>query len=189
LIDYFHDMSLLRNTIDNSIDFLRASCTLDGCIKIWTSRVDSVGTETGKLLSNLANERASGDNDDEDGDGSENGDSPEDSSQPRKHKKSHRSESTLAKPEQIAKKEIELDFNVDPLFRKTCADFDEGGAQGLLMNHLGINIDDGGGIRVIFDASDSVAKSVDDDQESEEPEQEIDIGNLHRESCMLQIKI
>jgi condensin complex subunit 2 len=56
LIDYFHDMSLLRNDSDNSINFQKASFTLDGCVKIWTSRVDSVGTETGKLLSNLANE-------------------------------------------------------------------------------------------------------------------------------------
>ena len=47
-------MSLLRNTDDNSINFQKASFTLDGCVKIWTSRVDSVGTETGKLLSNLA---------------------------------------------------------------------------------------------------------------------------------------
>ena len=49
-------MSLLRNTDDNSINFQKASFTLDGCVKIWTSRVDSVGTETGKLLSNLAQE-------------------------------------------------------------------------------------------------------------------------------------
>ena len=49
-------MSLLRNNVDNSINFQKASCTLDGCVKIWTSRVDSVGTETGKLLSNLASE-------------------------------------------------------------------------------------------------------------------------------------
>ena len=63
LIDYFHDMSLLRNGNDNSINFQRASCTLDGCVKIWTRRVDSVGTETGKLLSNLANEGREGDDD------------------------------------------------------------------------------------------------------------------------------
>src|ERR1700688_1123849 len=75
LIDYFHDMSLLRNNTDNSINFQRASCPLDGCVKIWTSRVDSVGTETGKLLSNLANEGKSGggDNDDEEA-GSDNPD-------------------------------------------------------------------------------------------------------------------
>lgn len=49
-------MSLLRNELDNSINFQKASFTLDGCVKIWTSRVDSVGTETGKLLNNLADE-------------------------------------------------------------------------------------------------------------------------------------
>ena len=54
LIDYFHEGSLLRNADDNSINFQKASCTLDGCVKIWTSRVDSVATETGKLLSGLA---------------------------------------------------------------------------------------------------------------------------------------
>lgn len=31
-----------------------ASCTLDGCVKIYTSRVDSVATETTKLLGGLA---------------------------------------------------------------------------------------------------------------------------------------
>lgn len=54
LIDYFADMSLLRNTDDNSINFQKASCTLDGCVKIWTSRVDSVATETTKLMSGLS---------------------------------------------------------------------------------------------------------------------------------------
>lgn len=41
-------------THDVGINFQKASCTLDGCVKIWTSRVDSVATETGKLLSGLA---------------------------------------------------------------------------------------------------------------------------------------
>lgn len=52
LIDYFHDMSLLKE--GEGINFQKASCTLDGCVKIYTSRVDSVATETGKLLSGLA---------------------------------------------------------------------------------------------------------------------------------------
>jgi hypothetical protein len=38
---------------------------------------------------------------------------------------------------------------VDPLFKKTSADFDEGGARGLLLNHLHIGYDG----RMIFDAS------------------------------------
>lgn len=68
LIDYFHDMSLLKE--GDGVNFQKASCTLDGCVKIYTSRVDSVATETGKLLSGLAdsNNRKK-DKDDADGDG------------------------------------------------------------------------------------------------------------------------
>lgn len=52
LIDYFHDLSLLKE--GDGVNFQKASCTLDGCVKIYTSRVDSVASETGKLLSGLA---------------------------------------------------------------------------------------------------------------------------------------
>jgi condensin complex subunit 2 len=72
LIDYFHDMSLLKE--GDGVNFQKASCTLDGCVKIYTSRVDSVATETGKLLSGLADsgnkkgkERAEGAGEGEDG--------------------------------------------------------------------------------------------------------------------------
>lgn len=75
LIDYFHDMSLLKE--GDGVNFQKASCTLDGCVKIYTSRVDSVATETGKLLSGLADSRdkrtreteAEGDGADEDDEG------------------------------------------------------------------------------------------------------------------------
>lgn len=50
------------------INFQKASCTLDGCVKIWTSRVDSIATETGKLLSGLAG-GGGGEEDAEDEDG------------------------------------------------------------------------------------------------------------------------
>ena len=57
LIDYFYDMTLLRE--GDSINFQKASCTLDGCVKIYTSRVDSVDSETKRLLSGLADSDAS----------------------------------------------------------------------------------------------------------------------------------
>ena len=47
-------------------------------------------------------------------------------------------------------KKFELEFSVDPLFKKASADFDEGGAKGLLLNHLAI---DSSG-RIVFDSSD-----------------------------------
>ncbi|KAF8141674.1 condensin complex subunit 2/barren [Boletus edulis] len=177
LIDYFHDMSLLRNNTDNSINFQRASCTLDGCVKIWTSRVDSVGTETGKLLSNLANENmAAGE---EEGEPTSDNPDGQDPSQPRKKKKAHRPDSTLAKDaSQLRSKKLDLEFRVDPLFRKTCADFDEGGAHGLLMNHLSIGVGVDGGLRIVFDASDSMAKVVDEEEPILEPEDDVDLSYL-----------
>lgn len=60
---------------------------------------------------------------------------------------------------------------MDPLFKKASADFDEGGAKGLLLNHLAI---DGHG-RIVFDSSDDAvddsAKTAEGDrQESADPE-------------------
>lgn len=69
LIDYFHDMSLLKD--GDGVNFQRASCTLDGCVKIYTSRVDSVATETGKLLSGLADSNSKKKDRDADGEESE----------------------------------------------------------------------------------------------------------------------
>jgi condensin complex subunit 2 len=62
-------MSLLKE--GDGVNFQKASCTLDGCVKIYTSRVDSVATETGKLLSGLAdsNSKKKGSRGDGDGDG------------------------------------------------------------------------------------------------------------------------
>lgn len=59
-------MSLLKE--GDGVNFQKASCTLDGCVKIYTSRVDSVATETGKLLSGLAdsgNKKRKGDEEEE----------------------------------------------------------------------------------------------------------------------------
>lgn len=64
-------MSLLKE--GDGINFQKASCTLDGCVKVYTNRIDSVVTETGKLLSGLA-DSASGRKsrgDDADGEGSD----------------------------------------------------------------------------------------------------------------------
>ena len=167
-------MSLLRNNDDNSINFQRASFTLDGCVKIWTSRVDSVGTETGKLLSNLE----SGGKDDNNDDG-ENSDNPDgDPTQGGKKKKKHTAGNTLVKdPASLKNKKPDLEFAVDPLFKKTCADFDEGGASGLLLNHLSLGIGSEGCMRVIFDASDPMGQ-VEEEDPIQEPEEDLDLSYL-----------
>lgn len=56
-------------------------------------------------------------------------------------------------------KKFELEFSVDPLFKKASADFDEGGAKGLLLNHLAI---DGHG-RIVFDSSDDAGDATAED--------------------------
>lgn len=166
-------MSLLRNDDDNSINFQRASSTLDGCVKIWTSRVDSVGTETAKLASNLASGSIE---EDEDEDEEENPDG-DGTTQPKK-KKVHRPGATLAKDiAQLQSKKLDLEFSVDPLFKKTCADFDEGGAHGLLMNHLSLGVGKYGCLTVVFDAGDSAAQD-DDEENTDEPQEEVDLTFL-----------
>ncbi|KAL2756357.1 hypothetical protein ACRALDRAFT_2059497 [Sodiomyces alcalophilus JCM 7366] len=155
LIDYFHDMSLLKE--GDSVNFQKASCTLDGCVKIYTSRVDSVATETGKLLSGLADSNSrKKDRDDAEGEGEESEEEVDEDGNVRKkpkRKAQRSSEATLAPSfASLQLKKFELEFAVDPLFKKASADFDEGGAKGLLLNHL--MIDSQG--RIVFDSSDDV---------------------------------
>ncbi|MBE3111105.1 MAG: hypothetical protein IMZ46_11455 [Acidobacteria bacterium] len=74
-------------------------------------------------------------------------------------------------------KRFELEFAVDPLFKKASADFDEGGAKGLLLNHLMIDTQG----RIIFDSSDNIddrstrkeKKDAEDQQEEDEDETEV----------------
>ena len=156
-------MSLLRE--GDSVNFQKASCTLDGCVKIYTSRVDSVATETGRLLSGLAdsNSRKSGGEDADGADEEEGEEEDGDGSKKTKKKRIQRSsEATLATSfSQLQLKKMDLEFSVDPLFKKATADFDEGGAKGLLLNHL--TIDSRG--RIVFDSSND---SQDTEKESTE---------------------
>ncbi|KAK9236833.1 condensin complex subunit 2/barren [Lipomyces kononenkoae] len=178
LIDYFHDMSLLKE--GDGINFQKASCTLDGCVKIYTSRIDSVATETGKLLSGLtenssklrnkADENDVVDSADDDGD-------EEHEEATKKAKRRVRSEATLVKDfSAIQLKKLDLEFSVDPLFKKASADFDEGGAKGLLFNHL--STDNSG--RVVFDTSeDAQANPLENVEASlNGPYKDLDLGPL-----------
>ena len=176
LIDYFYDLNVLRDS-ENNINFQKASATLDGCVKIYSSRVDSVSNETGKLLSGLAqrkeddnkkrNKRDGGNNDgevseDEDGGGDGGGDGDEsvhidpvtglpvgnDIDRTKRRVLNRVLETTLVEFDSIKLKELDHDFHVDPLFKKAMAEFDESGAKSLLLNTL--NVDST--LKVIFDA-------------------------------------
>ncbi|KAJ3154952.1 hypothetical protein HDU86_004471 [Geranomyces michiganensis] len=172
LIDYFADMTLLRD--GDSINFQKASCTLDGCVKIYTSRVDSVDSETKKLLSGLVetNTRVESDGDGE-------GEEEQNAEGKRPRRKAHRSGNTLEKDvTNLNVKTLDLEFMVDPLFKKTSADFDEGGAHGLLLNHLSISNEG----KIIFDASDVGVPADDDDAQTGQekpPTEGVDMTKLH----------
>lgn len=172
LIDYFHDMSLLKE--GDGVNFQKASCTLDGCVKIYTSRVDSVATETGRLLSGLADSaegkgkktREAGEEDEE---GDEDEEDEEGNKKPKKKRPAKSHEATLAPSfASLQLKKLELEFAVDPLFKKASADFDEGGAKGLLLNHLSIDSEG----RIVFDSSDVAEAAVSTNQQAEEQDQE-----------------
>lgn len=136
LIDYFKDLNVIKD--GENINFQRASATLDGCVKIYLSRVESVATETGKLLSGLASKKQDKDAEEEaeegdDDEGDENGNgvggvgSGEVDALGRKKRKMNRVlESTLVDFETIKVKKLDQELAIDPLFKKALAEFDEG---------------------------------------------------------------
>lgn len=145
LIDFFHDLSLLKEGKD--INFQKASTTLDGCVKIYSSRVDSAVAETGKLLSGLAVARKLNLDDIRT---MANDEIESLDNVPKKKRKLRASpQSTLAKSfEELQVRKIDEELLIDPLFRKTLADFDEGGAASLLLSFLNIDLN----CRMVFDS-------------------------------------
>ncbi|GMF17360.1 unnamed protein product [[Candida] boidinii] len=179
LIDYFHDMNLLRENEGGSINFQKAGATLEGCMKIYSHRVDSVAVDTGKLLSGLGKKGEDEDDDSNDNnnnninnggieDASENfnvdanGDhimsngisnsgngnninginsNNVDISGNKKNKLKIPRKTLVEKFSALQLRKFETELNIDPLFKKTLAEFDEGGTSALLLNSLNIDID------------------------------------------------
>jgi condensin complex subunit 2 len=61
--------------------------------------------------------------------------------------------------EALNAKKLDMEFLIDPLFRKTSAAFDEGGAKGLLLNHLSVHHVNHG-CELVFDSVDAVDGSA-----------------------------
>jgi condensin complex subunit 2 len=76
--------------------------------------------------------------------------------------------------DKIAAKKLDLEVSVDPLFKKTAADFDEGGAGGILMNHLGLD----SSMRVIFDAGDARLEDAGVEEAEDEDDGMVDVAQL-----------
>mmetsp|Transcript_46350 Transcript_46350/g.154665 ORF Transcript_46350/g.154665 Transcript_46350/m.154665 type:complete len:640 (+) Transcript_46350:256-2175(+) len=138
-------------------NFQFASSTLDAGVKIYAYRVDSVYNETYKLIGGL--NRAKGD---EVADGALDTDSVADAGAPegpgtkeaRKPRRAKPPSSNLeANPASLDLKKLEMSFEVDPLFHRTSAKFDEGGAKGLLLVNLAVRP----GCALSFDSSGTCA--------------------------------
>jgi condensin complex subunit 2 len=100
------------------------------------------------------------------------------------NKQAQRAEATLVKDfNAIQLKKFDLEFSVDPLFKKTSADFDEGGAKGLLLNHLSL---DGEG-RIVFDAGDTVLEEDEEEQAeaSKDRDHDLDLSDLQGNPLIL----
>lgn len=121
----------------DTINFQRASCTLDASVKIYSYRVDDTHTSSFKVLENLSRNRQSK-KDDSDGalddEVSEDGDN---NGEVRKRKRVTRGGGeTLADVGAVTAKSVEQQCEADPLFHKMSLTFDEGGAKGMLLHNL-----------------------------------------------------
>ena len=132
----------------------QASCTLDAGVKIYASRVDSVHSETFKVLGGLSRSAAPRadalDEEGEDQDGDNDGEGEDVAGEKTVKGKSRRGGvATLEPAEAHTSRALEDAIAVDPLFQKTSAQFDEGGAAGLLMNALSVHR----GCDTVFDSN------------------------------------
>jgi condensin complex subunit 2 len=99
--------------------------------------VDSVHIETHKVLGGL--NRTDIDDSEKNKEKEAFGEEKEDEITSKKSRRDQNGESTLEKNiANLDAVKYDLEFDVDPLFQKTSAKFDESGAKGLLLNNLSV---------------------------------------------------
>ncbi|EFN54475.1 hypothetical protein CHLNCDRAFT_135132 [Chlorella variabilis] len=173
--------ALIREEGGQQTNFQRASVTLDAGVKIYSYRVDSVHTDTFKILGGLG--RASKDTEDEEVGELGDGGVGEEAGRRRRRTHELNPEATLESSlEALNVKKFDLAFTVDPLFHKTSAQFDEGGARGLLLNNLSVFR----GCDIVFDSMDVPEKVLDGAQQLD-PRATVDLGGLHQQLAALQL--
>eukprot|EP01134_Creolimax_fragrantissima_P005223 CFRG5223T1 len=152
LIDHIERAIDPSNT--GEINFQRAGSAIDASCKIFSARVDNVHKTVYKVLDDLTRNRnhkkgKDDDHSDEEGVGLA-----------KNHKdKKQRSKRTLEKDIHKITLDV-LETEVDPMFRQTSAAFDEGGARGLLINHLGLKT----GGEIVFDLSSVMVNALESDK-------------------------
>ncbi|XP_037405649.1 condensin complex subunit 2-like isoform X4 [Triticum dicoccoides] len=163
LIDHLSEIIHAGEEEDDETNFQKASCTLEAGVKIYSLRVDSVHSEAYKVLGAI-NRAGRG----EEADLGEGGDAEPAQEEGVNKKDDDRRispASTLESSfEALNVKKFDAAFTVDPLYHQTTAQFDEGGAKGLLLYNLGVY----GSCCVLFDSFEAPDKCILSDPEKAE---------------------
>ena len=163
LIDHISEIVRDSKDEDGQTNFQKSSCTLDAGVKIYASRVDSFHNETFKMLGGMNKVTQNEEDEDAESAGAKGDGQGLDGEEGAPKKRAHRPVQTLEAPEAHTLKALDDAVAVDPLFQKTSALFDEGGASGLLLNNLSVHR----GCNICFD-SEEVPEygdaGVDDDE-------------------------
>lgn len=126
LIEYFAQMA-------PSVDFQQAAAALDGCVRLYGSRVDAAAKETQRLLVVIGGARQQDAETVDDAEDAPNG--PVSGAGTRKRTRKATT-NTLTTLEKNRMKDSERPSYSDPIFKKFLTDFDEGGTKSLLNNLL-----------------------------------------------------
>eukprot|EP01116_Phalansterium_solitarium_P021721 TRINITY_DN6884_c0_g2_i9.p1 TRINITY_DN6884_c0_g2~~TRINITY_DN6884_c0_g2_i9.p1 ORF type:complete len:775 (+),score=240.75 TRINITY_DN6884_c0_g2_i9:22-2325(+) len=177
LIDVMNDVISAQNAAGGGgmVNFQAASCTLDASVKIYSCRVDATHSEAFKVLGGLTFGNDRPEDDEQDGDGEGDGGAAKEGDDKKKKTKRipvggvNTIESNIDK---ITTQDFDLMFDIDPLFKKTSASFVEGGARGLLLNHLSVY----NNCEIIFDSADLVDSAT--EEASVEQERLCDVSDL-----------
>lgn len=180
LIDFLDDVLEIQdedpensNMINGNAatNFQAASMTIDASVKIYSSRVDSVHAETYKVLGGLT--MAAVEEADEEETAGGDAEQTEEANQKKKRKAERGVNTIETNPDNLNAKILDLEFSVDPLFRKTSAAFDEKGVKGLLLNNLSVHRN----CEIIFDSSDAVGQTA---QVPTLAQQDVDMTSLQK---------
>ncbi|KAL4339922.1 hypothetical protein GQ457_08G015460 [Hibiscus cannabinus] len=165
LIDHLCDIIKVEGKNDAETNFQKASCTLEAGVKIYSLRVDSVHSEAYKVLCGI--NRAGYENEQDSGMQDNNAATAQKGNPKKDSEKKMSPISTLESSfEALNVKKFDAAFAVDPLYHQTSAQFDEGGAKGLLLNNLGVYA----GCRVLFDSFEVPGKEIPCSNQHDVPE-------------------
>ncbi|KAL6884596.1 hypothetical protein ACP4OV_010532 [Aristida adscensionis] len=165
LIDHLSEIIQAGEEEDDETNFQKASCTLEAGVKIYSLRVDSVHSEAYKVLGGINRAGRGEEADLEDCSNAEP--SQEEGITKKDADRRISPASTLESSfEALNVKKFDVAFTVDPLYHQTTAQFDEGGAKGLLLYNLGVY----GSCRVLFDSFEAPDKCILSDMQTENSE-------------------